>query len=98
MRTWKKNNKTVKLRKSDLRTLDQSERRLIKSTKGAMNKMLQMTEAMAAIELKKLEQKDLHKVTKMLMKKGRQTTNGVLRMRTQMKRKPNRLEQYLLTE
>eukprot|EP00972_Heterocapsa_arctica_P012523 1840439-Heterocapsa_arctica.AAC.1 len=51
-RTWRTNNKTVKLGQSGLRTLGQSERRLIKSTQGAMNKMLQMTEAMMAVEQK----------------------------------------------
>ncbi len=47
LRTWNKHNKTFKQRKADLRTSDQSERKLIKSTKGAMNKKLLKTEAMS---------------------------------------------------
>eukprot|EP00972_Heterocapsa_arctica_P115701 16449232-Heterocapsa_arctica.AAC.1 len=47
LRTGNKNSKTIKQRKADLRTSDQSEKKLIKSTKGAMNKQLLRTDAMS---------------------------------------------------
>ena len=97
LRTWNTNNKTIKQRKADLRTSDQSERKPTKSTKEAMNKKLSMTEAMTT-ETKKSVLKQFHKVKKMQIMKRTVKTNEVLRMRTQMKQKPNRPEQYFLTE